>query len=94
MLHCQHGGRYQYSHLFAVRGSFKGGTHCHFGLAKTHIAAHQSVHWHRTFHVVLDVQGSFGLVGRIFVEERCLQLMLHIAVGRVGKARLLFAFGV
>ena len=94
VLHSEHGRGHQYSHLLAVRSGFEGGTHRHLGLTKSHVAAHQSVHGHGALHIVLDVQGGFGLIGCIFVEEGCLQLVLHIAVGRVGKALLLLAGGV
>ena len=94
VLHGEYGGRHQYCHLLAVGSRFEGCAHRHFGLTKTYIAADQSIHRHGAFHIVLDVQGGFRLVGGVFVEEGCLQLVLHIAVGRVSKALLLLAGGV
>ncbi len=44
MLLGQQRGRHQQRHLLAVHGGDKGGAQGHFGLAKTHIAAHQPIH--------------------------------------------------
>ena len=82
----QHRGGNQHSHLFAVYGSFEGGAHGHLGLAKAHVATDQSVHGLGFLHVGLDVVGGLQLVGGVFVEERRLQLVLHIRVGRESEA--------
>ena len=94
VLQRQNGRRHQYCYLLAVGGHLEGCTHGYLRLAETYIAAYQSVHGLRTLQIVLHVQRCFGLIGRIFVDERCFQLMLHIAVGRVGEALLLLARGV
>ena len=69
VLHSEHGSGHQYCHLLAIGSCLEGSAHRHFGLTKTHIAADKAVHWHGAFHIVLDVQGGFGLVGGVFVEE-------------------------
>jgi hypothetical protein len=40
----QRRGRSHHSHLTASRGDGEGGAECHFGLAETDIADHQTVH--------------------------------------------------
>ena len=91
VLQRQHGRRYEHGHLFAVRRHFERGTHRHFGLTESHIAAHQSVHRHRTLQVALHISCRFGLVGRVLVEERRFELVLHVPVRRVRKTFLLLA---
>ena len=94
MLECKDSRRHEHRHLFAVGSCFEGGPHSYFGLAESHIAADEPVHRHRTLHVVLHIGCRFGLVGRVLVEERSLQLVLHVSVGRIGKTFLLLAGGV
>ena len=94
VLQCQYGGRNQHGHLFAVGYGFERGTNGHFGLSEPDIAAHKSVHRACRLHVVFDVVGGFQLVGRVFVAERRLQLLLQITVGRVGKTLLRHALRV
>ena len=94
VLQRQHGGRHENGYLFAVRRYLERRTHGYLGLAESHIAADEPVHRHRALQVAFDLRGRFRLVGRVLVEERRLQLVLHVPVGRVGKAFLLLARGV
>ena len=89
MLVGQHGGGHQHRHLLVVTCRLEGSTHGHLGLAEAHVATHEAVHRALTLHVGLDVYGSLQLVGRVFVEEARLQLVLHEAVGAIGKPLLL-----
>ena len=89
MLVGQHGGGHQHRHLLVVTCRLEGSTHGHLGLAEAHVATHEAVHRALPLHVGLDVDGSLQLVGRVFVEEARLQLVLHEAVGAIGKALLL-----
>ena len=91
VLQRQHCGGYENGYLLAVCCYFECGTHRHFGLAETYVAADESVHRHRALEVAFDLCRRFRLIGRVFVEERRFQLVLHVAVGRVGKAFLLLA---
>ena len=43
---------------------------------------------------MLDIEGGFGLIGRVLKDEAGLQFMLQRAVRRIGKAGLLFAGSV
>ena len=94
VLQRQNGCRHEHRHLFAVCRHFECRTHRHFRLTETDISAHQAVHRHRTLEVVLHVRRRFRLVRRVFVEERGLQLMLHVPVGRISVTFLLLAGGV
>ena len=91
VLQCQHSGRYQYRHLFAVSRDLKRGTHGYFRLTETYVTADESVHRHRTLQVVFHIRRRLRLVWRILIEERCLQFMLHVSVGRIGETLLLLA---
>ena len=88
VLESQHRGGHEHGHLLGVAGSLEGCSDGHLGLAEAHISAHESVHRASAFHVALHVLRGFILVGRVFVEERGLKLVLQIAVGTVGKALL------
>ncbi len=94
MLHRQNGRRYQHDHLFAVAYGLEGGANGDFGFAKTHIAANQAVHRVRLFHVVLDVVGGLGLVGRVFVNKGRFQFGLHEIVVTKSEARGLAPLGI
>src|SRR5438270_3545558 len=47
------GGRGQHHHLMTVHHRFERGSNRDLGFAEADIAANQSVHWARTFHVDL-----------------------------------------
>ena len=89
MLIGQHGGGYEHRYLFSVARSLEGCTNRHLSLAEAHIATYEAVHGTFTFHVALDINGSLQLVGRIFVEEAGLQLMLQETIGAIGETLLL-----
>ena len=65
----QQGGGGQNRHLFAAGHRHKSGAQRHFGLAKTHIAAHQAVHGARADHVLDDAVDGCLLVGGFFKAE-------------------------
>ena len=94
MLKGQYGGRHQHGYLLVVASGFEGGAYSHLRLAKSHVATDQAVHRTRAFHVVLHLLRRFQLVGCVLVEERGLQLVLHIIVGREGEATLVTALGI
>ena len=94
MLEGEDGGRHEHSHLLAVVARLEGSANGHLGLAETHVAAHQSVHRLFRLHVALHVLCSLELVGCVFVDERSLHLVLHVGVGREGKALFVLACGI
>ena len=94
MLVGQHGGRHEYRHLLVVRSCLERSTHGYLRLSEAHIPAHQSVHRAVALHVGLHIVGRLQLVGRIFIEEARLQLMLKETIGRIGKALFLLALGI
>ena len=85
---------HQDCHLLAVGYCLKCRTHSHFGLAEANVATHQSVHRAGRFHIPLDGLDRLLLVGRIFVFERGLQLVLQVSVSRKCKARRRLSLGV
>ena len=94
VLQSQHGGRHQNGHLFRVAAGLEGGAHGHFGLAEAHVAAHEAVHGVLAFHVAFHVVGGFQLVGGVLVDERSLQLVLQVVVGRKLESGRALALGV
>ena len=94
MLIGQYGCGYKHSHLLAVGTCLEGRTHCYLRLTEAHIATHEAVHGLRALHVGLHVLRGLLLVGRILIEETGLQLVLHVAVGAVGKAFLVLTTAV
>ena len=86
MLISQNGSRHKNCDLFVVHACLESSPDCHFRLAETNVATDKPVHRPLTFHIGFDVLGGFELVGRIFIEETCLELMLHEAVVAEGKS--------
>ena len=94
MLEGQHRGGHQDGHLLVVAHGLERRAHRQLGLAEAHVAAHKAVHGRVLLHVGLDGLGGLVLVGRVFVEERRLELVLHERVGRKGEAGLSLALGI
>ena len=94
VLICQHGSRHENSHLLVVDTGLESSSDSYFRLAKADVAADEPIHRSLTFHIGLDVLSGFELVGRIFVEETCLEFVLHETVTAEGKAFLLPTTGV
>ena len=94
MLISQHGSGHQHSHLLVVGHGLECRTHGHFGLSEAHVATHQAVHRALTLHIGLHILRGLQLVRRIFIKETGLQLVLHKAVGAIGKTFLLATTGV
>ena len=85
---------HQYRHLLAVVGGFEGSADSNFRLTKTYIAADEPVHRTSLLHILLYLLCCLHLVGGVFIEERALQFMLQISVGRECKALLVTTFCV
>ena len=90
----QYRRRHHHRHLLGVAAGFEGGADGHFGLAEAHVAADQAVHRERLLHIGLHVLRSLQLVGRVLVKERCLKLVLQVAVVAIGKTTLAATLGV
>ena len=94
MLVRQHGGRHEHGHLLVVSESLERRPHRHLGLAEPDIAAYQSVHDLRRFHVALDVPGRGGLVFGGRVSERVFELALPVAIRGIREVPAELALGV
>ena len=94
MLECQHRCRNEHRHLLRVAGSFEGSPYGNFCFSETHIATDEAVHRAGTLHIRFHLQRGFHLVGRIFIEERSLQFLLHERIRAVGKPFLLLPLGI
>ena len=77
----EHGGGCQKRHLFAVHYRLERGAHRHFRLAVSDVAAEQTIHRDRRFHVALDVGDRGHLIGRQLVRKRVLEFLLPVRVG-------------
>ena len=70
---------------------------CPYGqlrLAEPDIAADETIHWGLPLHIGLAGLIGLVLVGRILIEERGFELLLHIAIGGEGETLLLLTLGV
>ena len=94
VLEGQHCGGYQHGGLLAIDCSLERGTDGYLGLAEAYVAAHEAIHGFGALHVGLDGLCGLELVGRVLVDERCLKLLLQVAVGREGVALLLASLGI
>ena len=94
MLLGEHGGRHEHGHLPAALHGLEGGADRHLGLAKAHVAADQSVHRPREFHVGLGLLDGPQLVARLREREGGLEFLLPGGVLRKGVARLRLAGGL
>ena len=90
----EHRGGHHHRHLLGVACRLEGSAHRHLGLSEAHVAAYQTVHGSRCFHVGLHVVGGFELVGGVLIEETCLQFVLHERVGGEGEPSLATACGI
>ena len=79
MLFGQQRGGHQHSDLFAVGHRDKGRAQRHLGLAKAHVAAHQTIHWLAAGEIVERGLDGGGLIGR-FLERKALGEGLVVVV--------------
>ena len=94
VLEGQHGGRRQKRHLLTVHDRLERGAHGDFGLAVANVAAEQSIHRRRRFHVAPDVGDRGLLIGRELVLERVGKFLVPVRVGGEREARNRLARGV
>jgi hypothetical protein len=94
MLKCQHGGRRQKRDLRRVHHRLEGRSHGDFRLAVPDVAAKQTVHRRRQFHVALDIGDRRLLIRRQLVLEGVLEFLLPVGVWRERAARHRLARGV
>ena len=78
----KYGSRHHQRHLLAIACCLKCCTNGYFRLSESHVATHQAVHWAGQLHILFYLLGRTHLVGRVLIQERGFQLMLHEAVGR------------
>ena len=79
--------RHEHGDLRAVLDRLEGGTQRDLGLAEPDVAADESVHRDRAFHVRLHLGDGAQLVGGLGVGEGLLELGLPRGVGREAVAR-------
>lgn len=94
MLKRQNRGRHKNRHLLAVHDCLERGTQGHLGFAEAHIAAKESVHRTRLFHIPFDFTHCLQLPVGLFVFETGLKFALPFGVGRKGVARTAAALGI
>ena len=94
VLEGQYGGRHEHGNLFVVAGGFEGSPDCYLCLTKSHVAADEAVHRACLLHVVLHLLRGLHLVWGVLIEERALQLMLQVCVGRECEALFVAALGI
>src|SRR6516165_4505679 len=72
----------KHRHLLAVLHSLERGAHGDFGFAVSHVAAEETVHRGRGFHVLLDRRYRSELIVGLAIVERALELALKFVVRR------------
>jgi len=90
----ENGGRGEIGDLFAGQHRFEGGAHRDFGFAEADVAAEQTVHRTRRFHVFFDVVDRFFLIGGFFELKVGFEVLLERVVGFESEARGFFTLGV
>ena len=78
--------RYENSALLSVGNTLEYGTKSNLCLAEAYISAKKSVHRSTSFHILLDFVYGYELVLGLFKLEATLKVILHINIGREGKA--------
>ena len=81
MLRRQQCGWHEHRGLFAILYGFESSANRHLGFAETHIATHQTIHRAGTFHVLLDGDDCFELVGGFYEWKRGFHFGLPRCVG-------------
>ena len=84
VLEGQHSRRSKHGHLSAVLQRLERRAHGDFGLAVAHIAAEQTVHRRRSFHVALHVDDRVHLVFGLAEFECVFELALPLRIGAKG----------
>ena len=86
MLIGKHCRRHKHCCLLSVSRSLECRSDCNLGLSESYVAANQTIHRTLTFHIPFHIGGSGDLIRSIFINKRCLQLLLHISVRRKSEA--------
>ena len=86
VLKTEYGGRRKHCDLLAILHRFERRSHRNFGLPVAHVAAQQTIHRHRRFHVAFDIRDSRQLIVGFVVIECILELALKLIVRRKGVA--------
>ncbi len=84
MLEREDGRGCEQGDLLAVHDRLERGAHRHFGLAVSDVAAEQTIHRGRQFHVAFDVDNRRLLVGSEVPFEGVLELLLPVGIGAEG----------
>ncbi len=90
----QNSGRHKNRALPPLDHALEGRAEGDLGLAEAHVAAEQTIHGNRTFHVVLDFLGCLQLVEGLGVFKPILEFALPIGVAVKGVALGLHALRV
>ena len=86
MLPCKNCSRAEESSLLAVEHTLEGCPQGYLCFAEAHVAAEQSVHWDRLFHIGLYLAYRTKLILGFLVVEAFLKLSLPVIIGREGIA--------
>src|SRR5260370_33216619 len=76
MLLRQHGSGYQHCRLFPAHNGLERRTNRHFRLAKTDIAADQSIHWLLRFHVPFGFLDRSKLIWSLRIQKKGFEFSL------------------
>src|SRR5438045_2323850 len=90
----EHCGWRENRRLLSFHHRLERSAHCYFGLAITDVAAQETVHWHRLFHVFLDVLNRRFLVGSEHESKTIFKLLLPRRIGRERVTADEFSFRV
>jgi len=94
MLLGENGRGRQKCHLLSSSNGLEAGTHRYLCFTETDVAAHQSIHRPRAFHVALDLFDTAELILCLLIRKGRLELYLPFVVGRKSKTTRRFSAGI
>ncbi len=86
MLLRQNGSRDENRRLLAAHHRFERGAQGNFGFSVANIAAEQSIHRTRAFHVAFNVDNGFSLVVGFYIGETVFEFTLPLRIRRERKS--------
>src|SRR3954468_5773241 len=70
--------------LLSIRKRLEGSPNSNLCFPVAHITAKQTVHWSRSFHILLNFMDGAELIFRFLISKGSFKLSLHITVRREG----------
>ena len=85
-------GGYKNSDLLSIVHCLESSTNGDFCFAKANISTNQSIHGLFTFHIFFYCRCCISLIGGVFIDKGCFQLVLQITIRMTLKTFFKFPF--